>query len=194
MWTIQYGDAAGIDSVPPRSRRLSPSLVFYPDARLRKVCKPVEKFDDALRRLAEAMLKLMIVKRGIGLAGPQVGFLRRMFVCNLTGEPSDSMVFVNPQLVDLVGAAEGDEGCLSIPHVHVPVRRATTCVIRAFDLEGKPFELAGEGLLARVWQHENDHLDGKLILDRTSPAAKLSVRHTLKELESKHRPARAAAR
>jgi peptide deformylase len=173
---------------------LSPSILVYPDPRLRKVCPPVEHFDGKLRTLAEAMLKLMVAKHGIGLAGPQVGFLRRMFVCNVTGQPADSMVFINPELVDLTGGVEGDEGCLSIPNVTVPVRRAERCVIRACDVDGNSFEITGEGLLARVWQHENDHLDGKLILDRTSSTAKLSVRRTVKELESKHRPSKAAAR
>lgn len=173
---------------------MKPSLVIYPDTRLRKVCPPVKRFDASLRELAEEMLKLMVVKRGIGLAGPQVGFMHRMFVCNLTGQPEDSMVIVNPEIVDMVGAEEGEEGCLSIPTVNVPVRRAEKCIMRACDLEGTMHEMSGEGLLARVWQHETDHLDGRLILDRTNDTAKLSVRRTLKDLESKHRSKKAVSK
>lgn len=172
---------------------MSLDLVFYPDPRLRKVCAPVERFDEALARTAAEMLELMGARRGIGLAGPQVGFMRRLFVCNVTGKPEDAQVYANPELVDLVGAVEGEEGCLSIPDVNVPVRRAQRCTIRAYDLAGQPIEFTGEDLLARVWQHETDHLDGVLILDRTNEAAKLAHRRTLRDLEAQYRPRRAGA-
>ncbi len=169
-------------------------LVLYPDPRLRKVCKPVDKFDESLRELAEAMLKLMAEKRGVGLAGPQVGVLQRIFVCNPTGQPDAAQVCINPQLVDLVGSAEAEEGCLCLPSVYVPVRRAERCTIRAFDAEGRPYEQTSDGLLARIWQHETDHLDGKLILDRTTDTAKMAIRKTLKELEQKHTPKKQSRR
>ncbi len=172
---------------------MSLSLVYYPDPRLREACAPVKTFDESLRRLAEGMLEVMAAKRGVGLAGPQVGVLRRIFVCNHTGEPGDAQIYVNPELTDLVGSVEADEGCLCVPGVYVPVRRAQRCAIRACDIEGRPIERAGENLLARIWQHEADHLEGVLILDRTSAVAKLAVRNTLRELEKTHRPVRARA-
>jgi peptide deformylase len=168
-------------------------LILYPDPKLRKVCAPVAKFDDSLRKLVEGMLQVMAAKRGVGLAGPQVGVLRRIFVCNPTGEPADAQVCINPELVDLVGSAEAEEGCLCMPGVYVPVRRAERATIRAYDVEGRPFERSAEGLLARIWQHESDHLDGVLILDRTSTTAKMAVRSLLRELEKKHRPTKAAS-
>jgi len=168
-------------------------LLLYPDPRLRKACAPFEKFDDTLRTLAEEMLQIMTAKRGVGLAGPQVGILRRIFVCNPTGQPADAQVCVNPEILDRVGSAEAEEGCLCMPGVYVPVRRATRCVIRAYDVEGRPFERSAEGLLARIWQHETDHLDGVLILDRTSTVGKMAVRSLLRELEKKHKPTKASS-
>jgi len=173
---------------------VSIGLVYYPDPRLRKMCAQVERFDAPLCDLVADMLELMVAKRGVGLAAPQVGVLRRFFVCNVTGEPADSRVYINPEIVHMAGVTEAEEGCLSIPNVNVPVRRAMKCTIRARNLEGDLFEEIAEGLLARVWQHETDHLDGVLILDRTSDAEKLAIRRTLKELERKHRPTRTAAR
>lgn len=173
------------------------SLVLYPDPKLRKVCSPVRRFDAALRELAEGMLQIMREKRGIGLAAPQVGVLQRLFVCNPTGEPGDAQVYVNPELSGLVGSVEADEGCLCLPSIYVPVRRAERCELRAFDLDGNPVERSAEGLLARIWQHENDHLDGCLILDRTTETAKMGVRKSLRELEERYhsqKPAKARAR
>lgn len=168
-------------------------LIFYPDPKLHKVCAPIAKFDESLRKLAEEMLQIMAAKRGVGLAGPQVGVLRRIFVCNPTGEPGDAQVCINPELHDLVGSAEADEGCLCMPGIYVPVRRAERCVIRAFDVEGRRFEQNAEGLLARIFQHESDHLDGVLILDRTTTVAKLSIRNLLKDLEKKHKPSKTSS-
>lgn len=158
-------------------------IVKYPAQVLRKVCQPVEDFDDSLRGVCERMFELMKASNGVGLAAPQVGLLRRLFVCNPTGEPDDEILLINPELVDLEGSAEGDEGCLSIPEVLVTVRRAERCTIRAQDLSGRAFERPGEGLVARVWQHENDHLDGKLILDYMDETSRLTNRRALRFLE-----------
>ena len=167
-------------------------IIEYPDPRLRKVCKSVETFDDWLARLAERMLKLMHDADGVGLAAPQVGILRRILVCNVTGDPKDDQVFVNPHLSDFIGQAEGEEGCLSLPEIRVTVRRPAVCTIQACDVTGKPLKSAGEGLFARCWQHEFDHLDGRLIIDYMSEADKIANRRNLKYLESK-RSSRAAA-
>ena len=160
------------------------TIVKYPDPRLRQVCAPVEEFGDDLRRLAERMLQLMNDRNGVGLAGPQVGVMQRLFVCNHSGEPGDNQILINPQLSNLEGAAEGEEGCLSIPDVLVAIRRAERCTIQAQDVEGNRFELAGQDLQARVWQHEYDHLQGKLILDHMNEASLISNRRIIKQLES----------
>ncbi len=160
------------------------SIVKYPDPRLRQVCVPIVEFGDDLRRLTERMLQLMKDRNGVGLAGPQLGIMQRLFVCNHTGEPGDNQILINPQLSNLEGSAEGEEGCLSIPDVLVPIRRAQRCTIEAQDVDGNQFELAGQDLRARVWQHEHDHLQGKLILDYMDEASRIANRRIIKQLEA----------
>ncbi len=162
-------------------------IVLYPDPRLRQKCVPVRVFDDRLAALARQMLELMKANRGVGLAGPQVGVADRIFVCNPTGEPADDRVYVNPELLDLTGAVEGEEGCLSIPEVRVIVRRARQCTIQAVDLEGRPVQLGGADLVARIWQHEVDHLDGRLIIDRMNATDKIATKKQLAQLESDYK-------
>lgn len=170
-----------------QKRKPELSIICYPDPRLKKACGRVEEFGPELADLAAKMLELMREAQGVGLAAPQVGILARLFVCNVTGEPNDDMVFVNPVLSDLDGDTEGEEGCLSIPDVTVTKRRAKSCILRAQDLRGKPIEIKGEDLLARCWQHECDHLDGRLIIDSMSEADRIANRKLLKELERKHK-------
>ena len=165
-------------------------IINYPDPRLREVCPPVEAFDERLGRLIERLFELMARERGVGLAAPQVGVPLRLFVCNPTGEPEDRRYYVNPEPVDRVGAVEGDEGCLSIPELTVPIRRAQRCTLRAFDVADRPVELRGEDLEARIWQHETDHLNGVLIIDKMSPASKIASRRILKKLEEDFRSER----
>ncbi len=158
-------------------------IINYPDPRLRKVCKPVEAFDEELAGLAGRMLELMRESQGIGLAAPQVGKLIRLFVCNVTGDPKDDLVFVNPVLSDLAGHIEGEEGCLSIPDVTVTMQRAASCRMTARDLSGKPIDKKAELLMARCWQHECDHLNGRLIVDQMSETDRIANRRKLRELE-----------
>ncbi len=168
-------------------------IICYPDPRLRKACKPVEKFNADLAALAGRMLELMRAEQGIGLAAPQVGLQVSMFVCNVTGDPKDDRVFVNPKLTELSGEMDSQEGCLSIPDVTVTVRRAERCRISAKDLAGKPVELEGAELIARCWQHEIDHLNGRLIIDAMSESDRIANRRVLKELERKAGPKRGVA-
>lgn len=172
----------GVSAVPNvNAERLK--IIRYPDPRLRKHCEPVEVFDASLTAMARRMLELMHAADGVGLAAPQVGVLARLFVCNVTGDPKDDMIFVNPELADLEGAAVGEEGCLSIPEVTVNVRRAVRCKMIARDLDGEAFELHGVDLASRVWQHETDHLEGRLIIDRMSEADKIANRRAIRQLE-----------
>lgn len=178
-------DALKTDRVSPTLRKLT--ILHYPHPCLRQVCRPVTEFGDELHALARRMLELMHAGRGVGLAAPQVGLLKRLFVMNITGQPQDDLVFVNPEIRDLHGSREGEEGCLSIPDVYVKVRRATSCRIVARDVWGAPLEMTGADMLARVWQHETDHLNGILILDRMGPGDRIATRKKLKELEARYR-------
>jgi peptide deformylase len=165
----------------------STRIVLYPDPHLRRKCAPVQTFDDRLAALAGQMLMLMKSSHGVGLAGPQVGVCERIFVCNPTGQPDDDRVYINPELTDLTGSVEAEEGCLSIPEVRVMVRRARQCTLRATDLAGRPIQLTGEDLIARIWQHEIDHLDGRLIIDRMSATDKIASKKQLAQLEADYR-------
>jgi peptide deformylase len=158
-------------------------VVHYPDPRLRQPCAPVAVFDDELAALADRMIELMIDNKGVGLAAPQVGVLKRLLVISPTGQREDAMALVNPVIRDREGNVEAEEGCLSLPGVNVRVRRARRCRVEAVDVEGNPLNLEGEELLARIWQHETDHLDGVLIIDRMGPADRMAVRKILRALE-----------
>ncbi len=165
-------------------------IVLYPDPVLRSRCAPLREFGEDLKSLTDRMLDLMHEAKGVGLAGPQVGVLLRLFVCNPTGEPGDDQVCVNPRFGDLTGAAEAEEGCLSIPAVTVTMRRATHAVMETSDPYGNVSELSGEALKARVWQHEVDHLDGRLIIDNMSPTDEISNRRALKQLKEDYQASR----
>ena len=163
------------------------TIVHYPHPALRKVCEPVMEFGDELKAFADRMLELMHAGHGVGLAAPQVGVLKRMFVMNATEERGDDMVFVNPEIRDLHGSREAEEGCLSLPEVYVQIRRAPRCRIVAQDVYGQPIELEGEDLVCRAWQHETDHLNGILILDRMGPSDKIATKKRLRELEAAYK-------
>jgi len=167
--------------------KLSARIIKYPDPRLRRKSAAIVVFDESLAALARRMLELMHAGKGVGLAGPQVGVCRCIIACNPTGEPADDMVLINPEITDLVGAAEAEEGCLSVPDVLVKIRRARKCRIKAFDLDGKPFTSQAEGLLARIWQHELDHLDGRLIVDRMNDTDRIAYKKRLADLEAEYR-------
>ncbi len=168
-------------------RELKPhslSIVKYPEPILRASCKRIDRIDGDHRELAEKMFQIMYAARGVGLAAPQVGVGIRLFVANPTGQPGqDEGVYVNPEIVYHNGTEVGDEGCLSLPGVACKIRRHTHVRVRAQDLEGLVFEATGGGLLARVFQHEMDHLNGILVVDKMSLVARLSNRRALKELE-----------
>jgi peptide deformylase len=159
-------------------------VIHYPDPRLRKVAAPIPRITDEVRAVAARMIELMRLERGVGLAAPQVGLSWRLFVANPSGDPGDDRVFVNPVLGDAGQEVEPyEEGCLSLPDIRAQIRRPRRISVHALDLEGKPFTLVSDALPARVWQHETDHLDGVLILDRMTVMDKLANRRRLRELE-----------
>ena len=143
----------------------------YPDPVLRMEARPVEQFDDDLRRLVARMKDLMQEANGVGLAATQVGVLRRVFV--FSPEDDRVLALVNPSLELRSDEQElDDEGCLSIQGVTVPVERVTSVRIEGRDENGKEVGYDLDGMAARIAQHEYDHLDGKLMLDRTTPEAR----------------------
>jgi peptide deformylase len=143
----------------------------YPDAALRMQARPVERFDDELRSLVERMKLLMVDAHGIGLAATQVGVLRRVFVFQL--DEDDVRAIVNPEIVERGEETEvADEGCLSIQGVTVPVERSLHVVIAGKDENGDDVRYELDDYEARCVQHETDHLDGVLMLDRTTPEAR----------------------
>ena len=160
-------------------------IVTYPDPVLRQPAEAVTEFNDEVRGVAHRMLELMREAPGVGLAAPQVGLSWRVFVANPTGEPGDDRVFINPEIVGASrDVAAMEEGCLSLPEIRGEVQRPRRVTVRAIDLDGERFELTSDELPARVWQHEIDHLDGVLIIDKMTRMDHLANRRPLKALEA----------
>ncbi|MPY94788.1 MAG: peptide deformylase [Acidimicrobiia bacterium] len=145
-------------------------LRFFGDQMLRRVCEPVTDITGDIIELAERMLVTMQVEEGVGLAGPQVGRTLRIFTHALPDLAPP--VLINPEIVDLHGEWSYSEGCLSIPGMHYELVRPGTVHLRAWTIEGEEVEIEADELLARVLQHENDHLDGVLFVDRLTGAAR----------------------
>lgn len=160
-------------------------VILYPDPRLKRVSIDAI-FDVSIGFLVQRMFDLMKEHKGVGLAAPQIGVNLRLFVVNPTGNPEDGRVYANPVLFDAEGEEIAEEGCLSLPGIHVNVPRATALRIKAYDVEGKPFERQETGYPARICQHELDHLNGILLTDRMGPTAKLENRKLLKDLEDQY--------
>ena len=158
-------------------------LHCYPDPVLRQKAKPVEIINSGIIALADLMADIMIRSSGIGLAAPQIGLPLRLIVFSLTGKPEDVKVLINPELSHLQGISEIEEGCLSLPGVRAKVRRPSACTVTALNLDGDQFVLDAVDLAATVIQHESDHLDGTLFIDRLNAVSRLSCRKALKLLE-----------
>ena len=174
-------------------------ITQYGNPVLRKKCSKIEEVDESIRKLAEDMIETMVDAQGVGLAAPQIGEDIRMAVVDVSHDPecisflrvngADAkmedvmpLVFINPEL-ELDGPRETDtEGCLSIHDIQAKVRRPSMVKATLPQLDGSVIELESDGLLARALQHEVDHLNGILFVDRISPAAKLSVKRKLKRL------------
>ena len=140
-------------------------IVLYPDAPLQDEAEPITEFDSSLRELAQDMFETMYAEDGVGLAGPQVGVSKQILVAH---DPDlDPICLVNPSIFESEGEETSEEGCLSIPQIYAPVSRATRIRVHALNLDGKPYDFEATGLLARIIQHEVDHLHGVVFLDRT---------------------------
>ena len=169
------------------------TVTLYPEPVLRKSAEPVAAFDDELRRIVAAMFRRMHASQGVGLAGPQVGLRKRILVLNPTGEPKDDLALVNPSIASRSGPQTlFDEGCLSFPGIYAEIKRPERCTVTAFDPDGKPIEKEYDGFVSRIIQHEFDHLEGVLLVDRMSPADKLGNKAALEELIDKYKKKQAA--
>jgi peptide deformylase len=159
------------------------SLTLYPQPLLRQVAAPVAAFDEELRAIVAAMFERMRASKGVGLAAPQVGLKLRILVLNPSGDEKDDLALINPEIVARGGPDTlFDEGCLSFPGIYAEIRRPERCTVRARDVEGRPIEAEYSGFQSRIIQHEYDHLEGVLLVDRMSPADKLRNRTALEEL------------
>ncbi|MBQ4425999.1 MAG: peptide deformylase [Lachnospiraceae bacterium] len=140
--------------------------IMEEDEILRKTAKPVKAMDLRTERLIRDMKETLYEANGVGLAAPQVGVLKRIFVTDCSEERNDVRVFINPEILSSEGAVTDNEGCLSVPDRHAPVTRPEKVTVKALDENMEEFVLEAEGLLARCICHENDHLDGILYVDK----------------------------
>ena len=144
-------------------------LKYYPADVLREKAKKISRVDSSIRKLAQDMLETMYANNGVGLAAPQVGVSKRMFVLDVSGEdePNKPIVLINPEVIDAEGEMVGTEGCLSFPGVFFEVKRAAKVTVKYTNLSGKQIKLTAEAnLLCRAIQHELDHLNGELFIDK----------------------------
>jgi len=157
-------------------------VVTFPNDILRRKAEHVESIDEEIRRLLDDMVQTMYSKNGVGLAAPQIGVSRRIIVIDTSaGEEEGTLLrVINPEIISEEGEQLGEEGCLSVPGEYEPVRRAEKIRVRAVSEEGKPYEIDAEGFLARVFQHEIDHLNGVLFIDRLPSFKKDTVKKAIK--------------
>jgi peptide deformylase len=160
-------------------------IVLFPHPTLRHKSKSIKRVNAELARTVREMFDLMYASKGIGLAANQVDLPLRLFIANLSGNPDEGeeLVFLNPVISHPKGSEEAEEGCLSFPELYGPVTRPKEVTVNAYNLKGEEFRAKVNGMLARVAQHETDHLDGVLFTDRMSATAKAKVQPVLDEFE-----------
>jgi len=158
-------------------------ITYYPAPVLATPAGHVEKIDDNIRCVVEKMVDIMLQNKGIGFAGPQAAVPLQIFVICLDGNKENVKVYINPTIATAGSLEPMEEGCLSLPGIHVKVRRYNKCTVTATDLDGNEFTQEAEGLLARAFQHEYDHLQGMLIINRIGQIARMAIRRKLKELK-----------
>lgn len=154
-------------------------ILQYPDPRLHTVAKPVAEVDDEIRKLAADMAETMYAAPGIGLAATQVDRHIRMLLIDISEDKNALRTFINPRIVERDGETVYEEGCLSVPGIYEKVTRAEHIKVHALGLDGQPFELEAEGLLAICIQHEIDHLDGKVFVEYLSRLKQDRIRNKL---------------
>jgi peptide deformylase len=159
-------------------------IVRYGNPVLEKPAEMIADFNGDLRNLADDMFESMYAAHGVGLAAPQIGISKRIVVIDVTfkEDPTAKLVLINPLIVKMEGRQRGSEGCLSLPDFREDVTRANVVTVRAQDLEGKWFEKTGEGMLARAFLHETDHLNGKLYISHISALKRDLIKRKVKKL------------
>ena len=165
-------------------------IVQYPHPALKRPTTPVNGIDAGLRRAIGQMFQLMYDARGLGLAANQVALPYRMLVMNVKGDPQQpdqERVYLNPRIVQRQGVVDASEGCLSFPGLYAPVKRAKSVVVEAFDERGEPVTVRAAGLEARAWQHELDHLDGTVFIERFGPLVRLARTREVRAFERSFR-------
>ncbi|MCA1565879.1 MAG: peptide deformylase [Acidobacteria bacterium] len=155
-------------------------ITEYPAKVLNEVGDPVEVFDEELARLCEDMFETMYAEEGVGLAAPQIGLSLRLFVMDCAGI---KLVAANPEIVAAEGEQGGEEGCLSVGKIHSPLKRAERATLRAQDVRGEWYEREAAGLAARCFQHETDHCDGLLFINRLTPLKRNMVTKRFQKLK-----------
>ncbi len=160
-------------------------IVKYPESVLLKKAEPVTEFNADLKKLADDMFESMYVAEGIGLAAPQIGISKRMYVVDLSvgKNPEERLVLINPEIIEKEGKQTEEEGCLSLPDIRDKVSRHYRVRMRAQDVDGTWFEVEGEELLSRAFQHELDHLDGILFIDRLSRLKRDLILRRIRKLQ-----------
>ena len=163
-------------------------VTLYPNPVLRKVAEDVP-FDEELEGLVRAMFTRMFESKGVGLAAPQVGLQKRVLVLNKDGEDNENnLALINPKITGFAGPKTTfEEGCLSFPGIYAEVVRPDRCTVEAFDAKGEPINREFEGFESRVIQHEYDHLQGVLLVDRMSATDRMRSKDALEELKERYR-------
>ena len=163
-------------------------ILHFPDPRLRNIAKPVQTVDAGIRQLLDDMLDTMYAAPGIGLAATQINSDKRVIVIDVSEEKDQPLCLINPEILELEGVEEMEEGCLSVPGVFETVQRADQVRLRALDRDGKSVEIQAGGLLAVCIQHEIDHLDGKLFVDYLSQLKRTRIRKKLEKEQRQTNP------
>jgi peptide deformylase len=162
-------------------------ILYLPHPKLRQKSVPVTVFDDALQTLIDDMFETMYAAKVVGLAAPQIGVNVRLSVVDASRDKTEQLVLINPEIIASNGEIEYQEGCLSVPGAYDTVIRAETVTLRALDRLGKSYEITASGLLGECFQHEIDHMNGKLFVDLLSPLKRSIVRRKLdKYLRDQH--------
>ena len=162
-------------------------ITRYPAEVLAHKAEPVEKIDEDIHRLVKEMTKIMLERKGIGLAAPQAGVSLRLFIISLDGTAQNVKVYINPTVTPDGTVVANEEGCLSVPGVFTKIRRYKKCKVTATDLDGNQFSEEAEGLYARALQHEYDHIEGIIIVNRMTQTARIAHRRQLKKLAEGHK-------
>jgi len=163
-------------------------IIQHPDSRLRKMSTPIEHFDESTKQLIQDLTDTMFDRpNGIGLASAQIAVNKRATVISVERDKEDVLVLINPEIIKSAGSVESEEGCLSVEGIYDTVTRAETVTVRAFDENGKQYERSAEGLLARAIQHEIDHMDGILFIDKLSPLKRAMALKRLEKYRRSHK-------